>query len=125
MWKMFFITGAGGFLGSGFRYLAQRLFAIYFPVSFPFGTLFINVLGCFLIGIIYAVGEKTKMLTPELRIFLAVGICGGFTTFSTFSLDAFGLMQDREYLYFSLYIIASVVLSLAATIAGVWIIKSL
>jgi fluoride exporter len=125
MLKMFLITGAGGFLGSGFRYLAQRLIAIYFPVSFPFGTLFVNVLGGFLIGVIYALGDKTKILTPELRIFLAVGVCGGFTTFSTFSLDAFGLLNDREYLYLTIYVVSSVLLSISATIAGVWIIKAL
>jgi len=125
MLKMFLITGAGGFLGSGFRYLAQRLIAIYFPVSFPYGTLFVNVLGGFLIGIIYALGDKTKILTPEMRLFLAVGICGGFTTFSTFSLDAFGLLNDREYLYLTIYVVSSVLLSISATIAGVWIIKAL
>jgi len=125
MLKMFLITGAGGFLGSGFRYLAQRLIAIYFPVTFPYGTLFVNVLGGFLIGIIYALGDKTKILTPEMRLFLAVGICGGFTTFSTFSLDAFGLLNDREYLYLTIYVVSSVLLSISATIAGVWIIKAL
>ena len=125
MLKMFLITGAGGFFGSGFRYLAQRLIAIYFPVSFPYGTLFVNVLGGFLIGIIYALGDKTKILTPEMRLFLAVGICGGFTTFSTFSLDVFGLLNDREYLYLTIYVVSSVLLSISATIAGVWIIKAL
>jgi len=122
---MFLITGAGGFLGSGFRYLAQRLIADHFPVSFPFGTLIINVTGCFLIGIIYALGDKTKILTPEMRIFLAVGICGGFTTFSTFSMDAFGLIRDSEYLYLTIYVLASVLLGILATITGIWIIKSL
>jgi len=125
MLKMFLITGAGGFLGSGFRYLAQRFIAIYFPVSFPFGTIFVNVLGSLLIGIIYALGDKTKILTPEIRIFLAVGICGGFTTFSTFSLDAFALIKDSEYLYLSIYVISSVLLSISATVAGIWIIKAL
>jgi fluoride exporter len=125
MLKMFFITGAGGFLGSGFRYLAQRMISIYLPVSFPFGTLFINITGSFLIGIIFAVGDKTRILSPEMRMFLAVGVCGGFTTFSTFSLDVFTLLQDRAYLYSSLYIVSSVLLSILATIAGIWLIKSL
>lgn len=125
MLKMFLITGAGGFLGTGFRYLLQRLIAIYFPVSFPFGTVFINVLGSLLIGIIYGLGDKSAVLTPEIRMFLAVGVCGGFTTFSTFSLDAYGLLKDSEYLYLSIYVIASVVLSILAAIAGIWIIKSL
>jgi len=125
MFKMFLITGAGGFLGSGFRYLVQRFVAIYFPVSFPFATLFINVSGSLLIGIIYALGDKTNILSPELRMFLAIGICGGFTTFSTFSLDTYGLVKDGAYLYLSLYVMASVLLSIAATFAGIWIVKSL
>jgi CrcB protein len=125
MLKMFLITGAGGFLGSGFRYLVQRFIANYLPISFPFGTLFINVFGSLLIGIIYALGDKTNILNPEMRIFLAVGVCGGFTTFSSFSLDTFNLLQDRQYLFLSIYLIASVFLCVLATIAGVWFIKSL
>lgn len=125
MLKMFLITGAGGFLGSGLRYLAQRYIAVLLPVTFPFATLFINALGSFLIGIIYAVGERSSLLSPELRIFLAIGVLGGFTTFSTFSLDSFGLIRDSEYLYLAVYVIASVLLSVLATITGIWIIKSL
>lgn len=125
MLKMFLITGAGGFLGSGFRYLAQRLIADFLPVSFPYGTLIINIAGSLLIGIVFALGEKTRILTPEMRIFLAVGVCGGFTTFSTFSLDTYTLLKDSQYLYLSVYVFLSVLLSISATIAGIWIIKSL
>ena len=122
---MFLITGAGGFLGSGARYLIQRIIALYLPLAFPFGTLIVNVTGSFLIGIIYALGDKTNILSPELRMFLAIGVCGGFTTFSTFSLDAFGLLRDGEYLYVTIYVVASILLSVLATITGIWIIKSL
>lgn len=125
MLKMFLITGAGGFLGSGLRYLVQRFIADYLPVSFPFGTLMVNIIGSLLIGIIYALGDKTRILTPEIRIFLAIGVCGGFTTFSSFSLDTIGLLRDSEYLYVFLYVTSSVFLSIAATIAGIWIIKAL
>jgi len=122
---MFLITGAGGFIGSGLRYLVQRVIAIYLPVTFPFATLFINVFGSLLIGIIYALSDKTSMLNPEMRIFLAIGVCGGFTTFSTFSLDTYSLVKDGAYLFVSLYIFASVILSIAAVFAGIWIVKSL
>jgi len=125
MLKMFLITGAGGFLGSGLRYLVQRYIAVLLPVSFPFATLSINVLGSLLLGIIYAIGEKSSILSPEVRIFLAIGVCGGFTTFSTFSLDTVNLVRDGEYLYVTVYVLASVLLSIFATIAGIWIIKSL
>lgn len=125
MIKMFLITGAGGFLGSGLRYVAQRVITSYFPISFPFGTLFVNISGCFLVGIIFALAVKTEMMSPELRMFLAIGFCGGFTTFSSFSLDAFGLLIDGAYLYFLLYLTASILLCLAATITGIWIIKAI
>ena len=125
MLKMFLITGAGGFFGSGLRYLSQRWIAQLLPVSFPYGTLFINILGSFLIGIIFALGDKTRVLTPEMRMFLAVGFCGGFTTFSSFSLDSYGLLKDGQYLYFSIYMIASIAACISAVIAGIWLIKSL
>ncbi len=125
MLKMFLITGAGGFLGSGLRYLSQRFIAHFLPVSFPYGTLIINIAGSFLIGIIFAMGDKTRILSPDVRMFLAVGFCGGFTTFSSFSLDSYGLLRDSEYLYFSIYLFSSVILGILAVIAGIWFIKSL
>ena len=125
MLKMFLITGAGGFFGSGLRYLVQRLFAVLLPVSFPFAMLSINVMGSLLLGIIYAFGEKSSILSPEVRMFLAIGVCGGFTTFSTFSLDSVNLMRDSEYLYLTIYILASVLLSIFGALSGIWIIKSL
>jgi CrcB protein len=125
MLKMFLITGAGGFLGSGLRYLSQRLISYYFPISFPYGTLFINIAGSFLIGLIFALSDKSNILSPELRIFLAVGFCGGFTTFSSFALDSYGLLKDSEYLYFTAYLVSSTVIGIMALIAGIWFIKSL
>jgi len=125
MLKMFLITGAGGFFGSGLRYLSQRVIAHYFPISFPYGTLIVNIVGCFLIGVIFAMSDKTRILSPDIRMFLAVGFCGGFTTFSSFALDSYGLIRDSEYLYFSLYLFSSIILGILAVIAGIWIIKSL
>ncbi len=122
---MFFIVGMGGFLGSGSRYLFQRVISDHISISFPSGTLLINIAGSFLIGIIFALGDKTKIMTPEIRMFLAVGFCGGFTTFSSFSLDAYGLMKDGQYFYFSAYLVSSVMLCILATFAGIWLIKSL
>ena len=125
MLKMFLITGVGGFFGSGLRYLSQRIISHYFPVTFPYGTLIVNLIGCFLIGVIFAMSDKTRILSPDIRMFLAVGFCGGFTTFSSFALDSYGLIRDSEYLYFSLYLLASVILGILAVIAGIWSIKSL
>ncbi|MBN2175230.1 MAG: fluoride efflux transporter CrcB [Bacteroidales bacterium] len=125
MLKMFLITGAGGFLGTGLRYLSQRFIAHYFTVSFPYGTLIINITGSLLIGIIFALSEKTRILTPDMRMFLAIGLCGGYTTFSSFALDSYGLLKDSQYLYFTTYLFSSVILSILAVIAGIWFIKSL
>lgn len=125
MLKMFLITGAGGFFGSGLRYLSQRLISHYFPISFPYGTFFVNIAGSFLIGLIFALSDRTSILSPELRMFLAVGFCGGFTTFSSFALDSYSLLKGSEYLYFSAYLVSSIVLGILALIAGIWFIKSL
>jgi fluoride exporter len=125
MVRTFFIVGAGGFIGSGLRYLSQRFISGILPISFPFGTLFINITGCFLIGILFALSDRTKMITPEIRMFLAIGFCGGFTTFSSFSLDSYSLLKDSQYLYFVLYAASSVILSILATVTGIWLIKSL
>lgn len=122
---MALLVGLGGGLGSIARYLSQRAVAQYLPVSFPYGTFFVNILGSFLIGILFGISEKSNLFSPEVRLFLTVGFCGGFTTFSTFTLDGLMLIRDAQYLYLTLYIGLSVMLGLAATFAGVAIIKFL
>ncbi len=123
MVRMILIVGFGGFLGSSVRFVSQRLISNYFPISFPLGTFIINILGCLLIGIIFGISEKANVLKPEMRMFLATGFCGGFTTFSTFSLDCIGLLRDSQYLYVFVYIALSVVLGLFATYLGILFIK--
>lgn len=122
---MLFIVGTGGFFGSSVRYLSQIMMNKYFPSSFPFGTLSINISGSFLIGIIFAVGEKGSILSPEVRMFLATGFCGGFTTFSTFSYEILQQLRDGEIMLASLYILTSVIFGLLAAYAGFYLIKSL
>lgn len=118
------LVGVGGFLGSVFRYLVTVLLARQFTSSFPLGTLTVNVVGCFLIGILFALSEKGNLLTPEWRIFLTTGFCGGFTTFSTFSYESIRLLQDGEILYLSLNVALSVIVGFAATYLGMFFIKS-
>lgn len=125
MGRILLIIGTGGFIGSAARYLSQQVISKYFPAVFPLGTLTINVTGCFLIGIIYALSDIGNILTPEWRAFLATGFCGGFTTFSTFSYESLNLMKDGEFLYLALYIGLSVILGFAATYFGTCIIKSI
>jgi CrcB protein len=89
-----------------------------FGTEFPWGTLIINVTGSFLIGLFASLFASRWDLPQAARIFLTVGVCGGFTTFSTFSLDSFYLMERGEMLAAGAYVAASVILSIAALIAA-------
>jgi CrcB protein len=119
------LVGIGGFFGSVARYLVAIFFASQTSSVFPFATLAVNVGGCFLIGVLFALSERTAVLTPEWRIFLTTGFCGGFTTFSTFSYESLRLMQDGEFLYLAAYVLTSVILGLGATYLGVLLIRSI
>ncbi len=123
--RLLFMIGAGGFIGTVARYLFQQGISKLLPVLFPFGTLLVNLTGCFLIGLIYALSERWNILTPEWRLFLTTGICGGFTTFSTFSYETYNLIREEQYVYVSLYIGISVLVGLALTFLGILLIRSL
>jgi len=119
------LVGAGGFVGSVARYLIAVLFANQISSVFPFATLTVNVVGCFVIGILFALSDRGNILSPEWRVLLTTGFCGGFTTFSTFSYESLRLIQDGEYLYVAAYVLASVVVGLAATYVGIILIRSI
>ena len=123
MIKTLLLVGTGGFLGSVSRFLASRYMQISFPSAFPYGTFLVNITGCLLIGLIYGFSERSSLLTSEWKLFLAVGFCGGFTTFSTFANDNLALLRDGEFFYFILYTGLSVFLGIAATFIGVLITK--
>jgi fluoride exporter len=123
MIKTLLLVGTGGFLGSISRYLASRFLQNTISSSFPYGTFFVNIAGCLLIGIIYGFSEKSSLITPGWRLFLAVGFCGGFTTFSTFANENLALLRDGEFFYLFLYTGLSVFLGIAATFLGVLITK--
>lgn len=118
MLKSIMIVGVGGFIGSVARFLISRYFQENIASVFPWSTLIVNITGSLLIGIIFGISEKSELLSAEIRLFLAVGICGGFTTFSTFSNDAFILMRNQEWLRFVLYSSFSFFLGLMAVYAG-------
>ncbi len=124
MVKAILLVGAGGLVGSIFRYLSQQLVLRYFSSSFPWPTFAVNITGCFIIGIIYAFSERGNLLSPELRLLLATGFCGGFTTFSSFAFDNVNLLRDGQFLYAFLYIAASVLLGILAAYGGVFVVKS-
>ena len=123
MIRMILMVGTGGFLGTVSRFLTTRFFTTYFPSSFPFGTFVVNVLGCFIIGLIYGISEKGNFISSEWRMFLTVGFCGGFTTFSTFSLETINLFIDSQFLMGTLNIAANLLFCLAGVLAAFYISK--
>jgi CrcB protein len=121
--KPIIIIWLGGGLGSLLRYWMQIGVNRYTTVSFPAGTLLVNITGCFIIGILYGLSNKYTWLTFEWRLFLVTGFCGGFTTFSSFSYESISLFRQGNYIYFILYAVLSVILGLLATVGGLVIIK--
>jgi CrcB protein len=115
------LVAIGGGIGSVMRYL----FSIFIkPWYFPFATFTVNILGCFAIGLI--MGWITKNHYPgEWRLFLVTGICGGFTTFSSFSWESLSLLENERYGALGLYFSGSIILGFAATFLGYWLIKQI
>lgn len=118
-------VAAGGAIGSVTRYLVGIGSGRLFGIDFPWRTLIINVTGSFLIGLFVGLFATRWDLPEAIRIFLTVGICGGYTTFSTFSLDAFSLMERGEAFAASAYMLGSVVLSVGALIAAMHLVRTL
>lgn len=125
MIKSILIAGTGGFIGTVLRFLVSRYFQENTFSLFPWGTFTVNIVGSLLIGVFYGMSEKGNLLSPDIRIFLTVGICGGFTTFSSLSNDAFMLLQEKEWLRVSLYASLSFFLGLVAVYLGRTLIKSI
>jgi CrcB protein len=111
-------VGVGGAIGSMGRFLCHRVIMQWIPHAFPFGTFAVNIIGCFLIGLIFSWNERGEGLAENTRLFLMTGICGGFTTFSAFTLESMGLLRDNKWGLFVAYVAGSVVLGIAATIVG-------
>ena len=115
---MIWLVALGGALGSVSRFLLGPALQRAFNATFPVGTLFINILGSMILGFIMRLTVEGVNVTPEARAFIAIGFCGGFTTFSTFSYEAMRLLEDGEGSRAALYILASVLLSLGAAFVG-------
>lgn len=110
-------VGAGGFAGSVLRY-ALSLAGQRFSATFPHGTLWANLLGCLVLGAVTALAEEAEVLSPSLRLFWATGLCGGFTTMSTFMYEMSRFGQDSEYWVASGYFAATLAGCAAAFWAG-------
>ena len=118
MIKNILLVGFGGGFGSAARYLCQKWFTVHYPHAFPWGTFTVNFAGCLLIGIFWGITFKSFTENEHWKLLLMTGICGGFTTFSAFTLEGIGLLREQKLMLFFSYIFCSVLLGLLATYAG-------
>lgn len=120
----FFIIGLGGAIGAVLRYLMGSLDYRFSNGVFPVSTLVVNVTGSLAIGFLWGVFDRVAF-SPNTRLFVFIGILGGYTTFSTFSLETFNLMRDGEYRIAFMNMALSIVLTIGAVFVGYFISKAL
>ena len=118
MIKNFLLVGLGGGIGSMLRYAAGLLINSKY---FPYATLAVNIIGSFIIGIVLAMSIKDEVITDQWKLFLATGICGGFTTFSAFSMENMELFQNGKPGMAVMYIMLSIVLGIGAAFLGFYL----
>jgi CrcB protein len=123
MIKSILLVGAGGAMGSISRWLCQRWVNYNYPHAFPWGTFAVNIIGCFLIGIFWGIAFKGFAANENWKLFLMTGLCGGFTTFSAFTLDGIGLLKENRAGVFFFYAAGTVCAGLALTWLGMRIVK--
>ena len=123
MIRTILIVGTGGFIGSVLRYLVQYYVEKGMSSSFPLGTLIANIAGSFIIGIVFALAEKGNLLSSEWRVFMAVGLCGGFTTFSAFAYNNFIMIEEQSYMQLLLNIGGNLFLGIVAVYLGLILVR--
>jgi CrcB protein len=124
--RVLLAVGGGAALGGILRLLATQLVVARFGAGFgQYATMFINVSGSFLIGVVIELAQTRTGFPPLWRFFLATGILGGYTTFSTFSYEAYLLAADGLYASATFYVVASVALGIAGAIGGIALVRSL
>jgi CrcB protein len=115
----------GAVLGACLRFLVSRLAARFIGVSFPFGTLFINVTGSFLLGLFLVWTTERVFTDPRWRLLIAIGFCGSYTTFSSYAFETFSYFEQGQWLLFGSNILANNLLCLAAVLAGAALARGL
>ncbi len=116
--KELLLVSVGSFFGGGLRFAVSRWLAACTSISFPLGTFTVNVAGCLIIGFLSGVGTPGGWLSPQAKLLLATGFCGGFTTFSTFMNESCSLVKSSDYVTALLYVAGSVAAGFAAVVAG-------
>ena len=124
MLRTILIVGAGGFIGSVMRYFVQLFVEKEMATTFPWGTFIANIAGSFIIGIVFALAQKGNLLSAEWRLFLAVGICGGFTTFSSFAYNNLSMLKEQAYGPFIFNVGGSLILGLLAVYLGMILVRA-
>jgi CrcB protein len=124
MQKLLYV-GIGGFIGACLRYVISIHSSRFFGTEFPYGTLIVNVLGGFLIGIIMELSITHDIISPNLKLFLTTGIMGGLTTFSTFSYETVTLFNNGSYMYAGLNTGLNLFLSLIGVVLGKYLVKGI
>ena len=119
--KKLVLVMCGGGLGAASRYAAGMLAARYWGTNFPWGTLAVNLSGCFLIGLLFSLADRVRLLTPDMRLFLITGYLGALTTFSSFALETVNAGRAGMTLQPLLNILANNVGGLSLTIFGYWL----
>jgi CrcB protein len=117
--RIFYVFLGGG-AGSVARYLASIVAARLLGPSFPFGTLTVNLVGCFLIGVVHGVALQTQRISPDARLFLATGVLGGFTTYSAFNYETLSLFEQGATVRGSIYAVATILGCVGAGVLGTW-----
>jgi len=122
--KLLILIGAGGCIGSILRYILSDIPYRFLSPSFPYGTLLVNFLGAFLIGLFVEFSlTRSYIISDTTRMFITIGILGGFTTFSTFSYETIVLLRAGNYLYASINILLTNLLCLSGTFIGIKLIS--
>lgn len=123
MIRTLILVGLGGGIGSVFRYLTTFYVTKYFQAAFPWGTLIVNILGSLIIGLLLGLFARGGLPHPDFKFLFVAGFCGGYTTFSAFSLESITLFQSDNSFLALLYIAASVLISLFVVWIGLTVMK--
>ena len=123
--EKYLLIGLGAFLGANARYMMQNWAAARWGTSFPLGTLLVNVIGSFILGFFLTAATQRAAISTNWRLFIAVGLLGGYTTFSSFTYETLALLQGDRWLARMLYFGGNVVVGLLAAFAGILLARAL